>query len=88
MIAPGFIDMLGWSDIKLLADGRAVSKITQGITTEITGEGTSVAPQNDATLEEDADYYASLGVVVDWRDFNGYFARLERSSSAINRISR
>jgi dihydroorotase/N-acyl-D-amino-acid deacylase len=87
VVAPGFIDMLGWSDIKLLADGRAVSKITQGITTEITGEGTSVAPQSDATLEGDADYYASLGVVVDWRDFDGYFARFARSGSAINLAS-
>ncbi len=86
-VAPGFIDMLGWSDIKLLADGRGVSKITQGITTEITGEGTSVAPQSDATIEEDADYYERLGVVVDWRDFDGYFARFERSGSAINLAS-
>ena len=87
VVAPGFIDMLGWSDIKLLADGRAVSKITQGITTEITGEGTSVAPHSTATIEEDADYYARLGVVVDWRDLDGYFARFERSSSAINLAS-
>ena len=86
-VAPGFIDMLGWSDIELLADGRGVSKITQGITTEITGEGTSVAPQSDATIEEDADYYERLGVVVDWRDFDGYFARFERSGSAINLAS-
>ncbi|MDH3455276.1 MAG: D-aminoacylase [Gemmatimonadota bacterium] len=87
VVAPGFIDMLGWSDIKLLADGRAVSKITQGITTEITGEGTSVAPHSPATIEEDADYYARLGVVVDWKDLDGYFTRFERSGSAINLAS-
>ncbi|MGD2136427.1 MAG: D-aminoacylase [Gemmatimonadales bacterium] len=84
VIAPGFIDMLGWSDVKVLADGRAASKITQGITTEVTGEGSSVAPHTDATIAEGADYYASLGVTVDWRDLDGYFARLERSGSAIN----
>jgi len=56
-VAPGFIDMLGWSEIRILADGRAASKITQGITTEITGEGTSVAPQTSATIAQDAEYY-------------------------------
>lgn len=84
IVAPGFIDMLGWSDIKVLADGRAASKITQGITTEVTGEGSSVAPETDATLESSAEYYASLGITPDWRDFDGYFARLERSGSTIN----
>jgi dihydroorotase/N-acyl-D-amino-acid deacylase len=84
VVAPGFIDMLGWSEIRLLADGRAVSKITQGITTEITGEGTSVAPQTAATVADDAEYYESLGVTVDWLDLDGYFERLERSGSAIN----
>ncbi len=84
IVAPGFIDMLGWSDIKVLADGRAASKITQGITTEVTGEGSSVAPQTEATIAEEADYYASLGVTVDWRDLDGYFRRLERAGSAIN----
>lgn len=84
VVAPGFIDMLGWSDIKVLADSRAASKITQGITTEVTGEGSSVAPLTDALIAEEAEYLASLGVSVDWRDLEGYFARLERSGSAIN----
>jgi len=84
VVSPGFIDMLGWSDLKVLADGRAASKITQGITTEVTGEGTSVAPQTDATIAEDAEYHASLGVTVDWYDLDGYFRRLEESGSTIN----
>jgi len=84
IVAPGFIDMLGWSDIKVLADGRAASKVYQGITTEITGEGSSVAPQTDATIAQDSAYYRSLGVTVDWHDLDGYFRRLESSGSAIN----
>ncbi len=87
VVAPGFIDMLGWSDIKVLADGRAASKVTQGITTEVTGEGSSVAPQTEATIAEEAEGTAALGVAVDWRDFDGYFRRLERSGSAINLAS-
>jgi dihydroorotase/N-acyl-D-amino-acid deacylase len=84
VVAPGFIDMLGWSEINILADGRAVSKITQGITTEVTGEGTSVAPQTPATVAQDAEFNASLGVTVDWVDLNGYFRRLGEAGSAIN----
>jgi len=84
IVAPGFIDMLGWSEINLLADGRAVSKITQGITTEVTGEGTSVAPQTPATIAQDSDTYADLGVTVDWIDLDGYFRRLAASGSAVN----
>ena len=48
VVAPGFIDMLGQSEFNVLVDPRAASKITQGITTEITGEGASIAPLNDA----------------------------------------
>jgi dihydroorotase/N-acyl-D-amino-acid deacylase len=84
VVAPGFIDMLGWSEIKLLADGRALSKITQGITTEVTGDGTSVSPLNAATITESEEYYGSFGVTVDWRDLDGYFRRLEAAGSALN----
>src|SRR5215510_3195651 len=54
VIAPGFIDMLGQSEYYVLVDNRAASKVTQGITTEITGEG-SIAPINDRMLAEGAD---------------------------------
>ncbi len=51
VVAPGFIDMLGQSEYAVLIDSSARSKITQGITTEVTGEGGSVAPHNERTLE-------------------------------------
>src|SRR5262252_9299786 len=50
VVSPGFIDMLGQSELALLIDNRAVSKLSQGITTEITGEGGSIAPQTDKTI--------------------------------------
>src|SRR6266478_4374474 len=50
IVAPGFIDMLGQSELSLLIDNRSLSKLAQGITTEITGEGGSIAPQNDKTI--------------------------------------
>ena len=81
IVSPGWIDMLGHSEYAILDDPRALSKITQGITSEITGEVTSVVPVNERTLAE-------LGFArtneVDWRDLDGYFARLERERPAIN----
>jgi len=84
VVAPGFIDMLGQSEETILVDPRAVSKVTQGVTTEITGEGVSVAPMNAATLRRDSATFASWGLVVDWHDLDGYFRRLERSGSPLN----
>jgi dihydroorotase/N-acyl-D-amino-acid deacylase len=84
VVAPGFIDMLGQSEATILVDPRGVSKVTQGITTEITGEGVSVAPVNANTLRGDSAQYAAWGLTVDWRDLDGYFARLQRSGTPIN----
>ncbi len=84
VIAPGFIDMLGQSEWSLLIDKQAFSKITQGITTEITGEGESIAPQSDRTIAEMKEYLDHFHLTVDWRDLDGYFRRLEKAGSAIN----
>ena len=84
VVAPGFIDMLGWSEINILVDNRGVSKVTQGVTTEITGEGWTVAPANAATLRDDSAQYAVWGLTVDWHDLDGYFRRLERSGTPFN----
>jgi dihydroorotase/N-acyl-D-amino-acid deacylase len=83
-VAPGFIDMLGQSEFTVLVDSRAESKIRQGITTEITGEGQSVAPQNQKTLPEVQEGLTPFGIQVDWRTLDQYFARFERQGSAIN----
>jgi N-acyl-D-amino-acid deacylase len=80
IVSPGWIDMLGHSEYPLLADGRALSKITQGITSEITGEVTSVVPVNENTLRELGDTRER----VTWTDLDGYFAALERARPAIN----
>jgi N-acyl-D-amino-acid deacylase len=84
VVAPGFIDMLGQSEISLLVDPRAPSKIFQGITTEITGEGQSVAPLNDAMLKENQSGYDHYHVKADWRTLAEYFARLEKQGIGIN----
>ena len=84
VVAPGFIDMLGWSEMNILVDNRGVSKVTQGVTTEITGEGWTVAPVSAATLRDDSAQFAAWGLTVDWRDLDGYFRRLERSGTPFN----
>ena len=84
-VAPGFIDMLGQSELNVLADPRAASKITQGVTTEITGEGSSIAPVNDRLLAKAKPNFDSLKVEQDFRTLGEYFTRLEtRSRPAIN----
>jgi len=86
VVAPGFIDMLGQSELTILVDPRLPSKIHQGITTEITGEGESVAPLDQHIIDSN-DNYAHLGIKVDWRTLRQYFARLERQGIGINLAS-
>lgn len=87
VVAPGFIDMLGQSELTILVDPHVPSKIFQGITTEITGEGTSVAPVNDAIARENAAAYRHYGITRDWSDLAGYFGRLQRQGIGINLAS-
>jgi dihydroorotase/N-acyl-D-amino-acid deacylase len=84
VVAPGFIDMLGQSELTILVDPRLPSKIYQGITTEITGEGASPAPLNDAIVQADHLDYAHLKISPDWRTLREYLSRLERQGLGIN----
>ena len=87
VVAPGFIDMLGQSELTILVDPRLPSKIFQGITSEITGEGGSVAPLNDAIIQSDKSAYDYYKITPDWRTFRQYFARLEKQGMGINLAS-
>jgi len=87
VVAPGFIDMLGQSELTILVDPRLPSKIHQGITTEITGEGGSIAPLDDAIIKADRAGYDHYHLTPDWRTFREYFARLEKQGMGINLAS-
>ena len=87
VVAPGFIDMLGQSELTILINPHLPSKIYQGITTEVTGEGGSIAPLNDAILKADHVTYEHYGIKPDWRTFREYFARLRRQGMGINLAS-
>jgi dihydroorotase/N-acyl-D-amino-acid deacylase len=84
VVAPGFIDMLGQSELTILVDPRLPSKIFQGITSEVTGEGNSIAPLNDSIIKSDRSGYDHYKITPDWRTLRQYFARLKKQGIGIN----
>lgn len=84
IVAPGFIDMMGQSEEHLLIDPRAMSKVMQGITTEITGEGSSIAPMNERLINEREAFFSRYGIEVYWQTLDGYFNRLEKQGIGLN----
>src|SRR5256886_14739050 len=84
VVAPGFIDMMGQSEINVLIDNRVLSKVTQGVTTEVTGEGGSIAPLTDKLVRDDSDAMKKWHYREDWRDLDGYVTQLERHGSTVN----
>jgi dihydroorotase/N-acyl-D-amino-acid deacylase len=84
VVAPGFIDMLGQSEQNLLIDPRGMSKVMMGVTTEVTGEGGSIAPINERLIKEDEDFYNRYNLKVDWHTLDEYFRRLERQGAGVN----
>jgi len=84
VVAPGFIDMLGQSELALLIDNRGISKLSQGITSEITGEGGSAAPQNAITIAQLQPSLDKYHLKVDWSSLADYFARLRVVGTPLN----
>src|SRR5580700_6611107 len=81
VVAPGFIDMHSHSDYVLLEDGNAQSKIRQGVTTEVLGEGTSAGPNVGKRPPRRA---VVGGKTVRWTALRGYFETLESAGIAVN----
>jgi N-acyl-D-amino-acid deacylase len=84
VVAPGFIDMLGQSETYVLIDKRAMSKVMMGVTTEITGEGDSIAPISDRLIKEQEDFNRRYHLTVDWHTLGEYFRRLEKQGIGVN----
>ena len=84
VVSPGFIDMLGQSEYNLLIDNRSLSKLSQGITTEITGEGQSIAPQNALTIAQAQPGLDQFKLKIDWTTLDEYFKRLEKTGTPLN----
>src|SRR5215213_4798558 len=84
VVAPGFIERLGESEAYRLSDRRAMRKVRGGVTTEITGEGESIAPINERQIKEQADFLRRFNLTVDWRTLDEYFKRLEKQGTGVN----
>lgn len=81
IVAPGFIDMHSHSDELLLEDGNAQSKIRQGVTTEVLGEGGSVGPYRGKLSPR---RITVSGRVLEWESIAGYFQILQKQGSSVN----
>ena len=88
VVAPGFIDIHTHSDISVLLDGRAQSKVFQGVTTEVVGNcGFSAVPLTEESLSDHLDLLAGLGddpVCPSWRDLAGYAEAVADAGVAVN----
>ena len=84
VVAPGFIDMLGQSETYLLIDPRGMSKVMMGVTTEVTGEGESIAPINERLIKEQDDFNRRFNLTIDWRTLGEYFTRLDKQGTGVN----
>ena len=84
VVAPGFIDLLGNSQAAVLIDPRLEGKVRQGVTTEVTGEGTSPGPIDDAMAAEMERTKPEGWPAVDWRALGEFMQVVERRGSAVN----
>lgn len=83
-VAPGFINMLSWSDESLLVDGRSQSEIRQGVTLEVFGEGSSMGPLNAKMKEEQVASQGDLKYPITWTTLGEYLTHLEQQGISPN----
>ena len=83
-VAPGFINMLSWSTVSLIQDGRSQSEIRQGVTTEIMGEGESMGPVNDRVSEHMVRQQIDVKYDIKWNTLAEYLQYLERRGVSCN----
>ncbi len=83
-VAPGFINMLSWSNDSLIADGRGQSEIRQGVTTQIMGEGESWGPVNDAIKKRMKSAQTDIKYEIEWTSLSDFLYFLERRGVSHN----
>jgi N-acyl-D-amino-acid deacylase len=83
-VAPGFINMLSWSTESLLADGRSLGEITQGVTTQIMGEGTSMGPLTPEMKARWKSLQGDIQFDYTWTTLAEYLQHLERTGVSQN----
>jgi N-acyl-D-amino-acid deacylase len=83
-VSPGFINMLSWSNESLIADGRGLSDLKQGVTLEVMGEGSSMGPWNPAMIAQETERQGDIKYPITWTTLGGYMEALEKKGVAIN----
>ena len=83
-VAPGFINMLSWSNESLIQDGRSQSEIRQGVTTEIMGEGESMGPLNNRMKERVLREQKDIKFEFKWKTLAEYLRYLETRGVSCN----
>jgi N-acyl-D-amino-acid deacylase len=87
VVAPGFIDIHSHSDFLCLISPGCESKVLDGVTTEVCGNcGASPFPISEETKRRKQEGYSKYGLVIDWRDVEGFFVRAEAQPSTMNRV--
>src|SRR6202165_5255807 len=83
-VAPGFINMLSWSNESLIQDGQSQSEIREGVTTEIMGEGESMGPVNDRVREHMLRQQTDIKSEIKWNTLAEYLQFLEKRGISCN----
>ncbi|WCL53807.1 N-acyl-D-amino-acid deacylase family protein [Gimibacter soli] len=84
VVAPGFINMLSWANESLIADGRAMSDVLQGVTLEVMGEGSSMGPLSDEMKRLETERQGDIKYDIDWTTLGDYFSRMEKAGVSPN----
>jgi N-acyl-D-amino-acid deacylase len=83
-VAPGFINVLSWANLSLIADGRGMSDLKQGVTLEIMGEGESGGPLNAAMKADELQHQGDIKYDIDWTTLGEYLDALVRRGISPN----
>ncbi|MDP6628492.1 MAG: D-aminoacylase, partial [Candidatus Marinimicrobia bacterium] len=84
VVSPGFINMLSWATTSLIADGRSLSDIKQGVTLEVFGEGWSMGPLNEEMKAQERANMDEFKYEVDWTTLGEYLESLEKLGVSTN----
>ncbi|MDB5471137.1 MAG: aminoacylase [Caulobacter sp.] len=83
-VAPGFINMLSWANESLIADGRGLSDLKQGVTLEVMGEGSSMGPWNKAMIGQEVERQGDVKYPITWTTLGGYLETMEKKGIGPN----
>ena len=83
-IAPGFINMLSWSNTSLIEDGRSQGELRQGVTLEVMGEGESMGPLNAKMKDQMQKGQTNIKYNVEWNTLGEYLNWLEKKGISCN----